>query len=78
MSFRALPIAACVAALGVSGIAGLRADPLDRDPALETLRKLIAPSPEAEHAYAIALEIWQRENAAGLAPAEPRQEAPEK
>jgi hypothetical protein len=74
MSFRALPIAACVAALGVSGIAGLRADSLDRDPALETLRKLIVPSPEAEHAYAVALEIWQRENAAGPAPAPNRRQ----
>jgi hypothetical protein len=75
MSLRATVITACIAALG-AGVADLRADPPDRDRALEALRKMIAPSPEAERDYAIALEIWQRENAGESAPAEPRQEAP--
>ncbi len=76
MSLRTTAIAASVVALAIPGIASLRADPPDRDPALEALRKMIAPSPEAERAYAIALEIWQRENASGGVPAEPRPGAP--
>jgi hypothetical protein len=78
MSFRTTAIAACIAALGVSGLPGLadpRMDPSDREQALRDLRDMIAPSPEAERDYAIALEIWQRENAA---PSEPRPEIPMK
>ena len=67
MSIRAAAIAACLAALGMSGLpslADLRMDPSDREQGLRDLRDMIAPSPEAEHGYAVALEIWQRENAA--------------
>ena len=75
MSLRATATAAvCIAALGVSDLADQRAAPWDRDQTLKELRKMIAPSPDAERDYAIALEIWQREN--GAVPAAPRPGAP--
>jgi hypothetical protein len=54
--------------VGISGSTGERAQSPDPDQALQDLRKMIAPSPEAERDYAVALEIWKREQAAPAAP----------
>jgi len=77
MSIRAATAtAACIVALAVSDLADQHADPGNRDQALQELRRMIAPSPDAKRDYAIALELWQRENGAGSTRAEPRSEAP--
>jgi hypothetical protein len=52
---------ACLAALGPMAIPGLADPSVSPDQALQDLRAMIAPSPEAERDYAIALEIWKRE-----------------
>lgn len=70
MTIAAPALAALLAALAVSDLADRSAGPVNRDQALQELRRMIAPSPEAERAYAIALEIWKRENDR----AEPRRE----
>jgi hypothetical protein len=75
MSLRATVIAIPIAVLALSGAGTLRADPPNRDQAPDALRQMIAPSPEAERAYAIALAIWQRENAT---PAAPEEQAPQR
>ena len=64
----AAPLAACLAALAVSDLADRPAAPMSRDQSMEALRQMIPPSPEAERAYAVALEIWQRENATRRSP----------
>lgn len=72
MSIRnAAAIVALITALGPTGMSGStggRAQSSGADQALQDLRKMIAPSPEAERDYAIALEIWKREQAVPAAP----------
>lgn len=76
MTLAAPALAAFLAALAVSDLADRSAGPVNPDQAVEALRQMIPPSPEAARAYATALEIWQREN--GIAPAMPPREAPNK
>jgi hypothetical protein len=61
MRLHAIGIVAAVAALWMPSAGTLHAEPIDPDQALQTLRQMIVPSPEAERDYAIALAIWQRE-----------------
>ena len=68
MSLYASMLAASIAMLAVSDLANPRAESWDRDQALQELRGMIAPSPEARRDYALALEIWQRENGTGAVP----------
>ncbi|HXP74652.1 MAG TPA: hypothetical protein VN823_10950 [Stellaceae bacterium] len=63
---------ALLAPMGIAGSTSERAQSSDPDQALRDLRQLIAPSPEAERDYAVALEIWKRMNVPNTAPADPR------